>query len=232
MNILAVCIDDIDMIYAERLINVLPEKLKSKVKQKSQVDDRLRSLTGGMVTQVYAFEHWGLTPREFTPVQNQNGKPFLSDYPYHYNISHSGKWVVCAFSECAEVGIDVEMIRPIDLELVNRFFSKSEATFLSAQPQHMRITYFFQLWTLKECYIKAKGEGLSLPLNAFSFEVDDDKIHFYTTLDSEIWHFNRYNLDSGYEMAVCGHTNDFPEKINIISWSNLAERYQQATRTR
>jgi 4'-phosphopantetheinyl transferase len=68
-----------------------------------------------------------------------------------------------------QIGVDVERIRPDTnaLELAERFFSPPEVQWLRSQPDAQHIPSFFTCWTAKEAYIKAQGEGLSLPLTSF-----------------------------------------------------------------
>ncbi|MDR1059826.1 MAG: 4'-phosphopantetheinyl transferase superfamily protein, partial [Clostridiales bacterium] len=94
--------------------------------------------------------------------------PAIAGLP-HFNISHSGRHVVCALCD-APVGIDVEIVRPIDMNIANRFFSADERGRLFSEPAdgHGRLELFYSIWTRKESFIKMTGEGLSRPLGSFS----------------------------------------------------------------
>ncbi len=96
------------------------------------------------------------------------GKPYLLRYPgLHFNLSHSGGWVVCAVAS-SPVGIDVEEIRPVDFDIARRFFSRSEYDELMRRALADRLDHFYNLWTVKESYVKLNGHGLSQPLDAFA----------------------------------------------------------------
>lgn len=102
-----------------------------------------------------------------------HGKPALAwesgGAAIRFNISHSHGVALYAVTRAREVGIDVEFIRS-DLEveqIAERFFSHHEIATLRALPTDLRESAFFRCWTRKEAYIKAKGEGLSLPLDQF-----------------------------------------------------------------
>jgi 4'-phosphopantetheinyl transferase len=98
------------------------------------------------------------------------GKPELSQFPdLRFNLSHSGNVAVLAITRCRQVGIDVEQIRDEvnPMELASRFFSRQEVKWLQAQPDSERLSSFFACWTAKEAYVKARGQGLSMPLNSF-----------------------------------------------------------------
>jgi 4'-phosphopantetheinyl transferase len=100
------------------------------------------------------------------------GKPRLvptADDALRFNVSHSDGLALYAVCRDRELGVDVERIRP-GLELAaiaERFFSPGEAAVLRALPQALLTTAFFNGWTRKEAYLKAKGDGLSLPLDQF-----------------------------------------------------------------
>ena len=103
-----------------------------------------------------------------------NGKPELADTPdvhneLRFNLSHTAGAGVIALTESRQVGIDVERIR-MDTnarELAERFFSRPEVEWLQSQPASEQIPAFFTCWTGKEAYLKANGQGLSMPLNSF-----------------------------------------------------------------
>lgn len=102
----------------------------------------------------------------------EKGKPALADSrpgAINFNLAHSHGGVLYAFSRSREVGIDLEFIRE-DFEgekIAGRFFSAAEIETLEMLPLELRQQAFFECWTRKEAYIKARGEGLSMPLDEF-----------------------------------------------------------------
>jgi len=99
-----------------------------------------------------------------------NGKPELAESrDLHFNLSHSEGVTLFALARHRQVGVDVERIRENAdaMELAERFFSAKEVQWLRSQPQSEITSFFFSCWTAKEAYIKAQGEGLSLPLGSF-----------------------------------------------------------------
>lgn len=105
---------------------------------------------------------------------NKYGKPSLArtvgDDSLKFNLSHSGKLALYAFVRHREVGIDVEWShRRIDQaeQIAKRFFSAAENEVFRALPEYLKREAFFNCWTRKEAYIKARGRGLSLPLDQF-----------------------------------------------------------------
>lgn len=127
-----------------------------------------------------------------------------------FNVSHSGGIALLAFTRGREIGVDVEQVRSdSDLEAIaRRFFSMHEQNQLAALPAEKRIDAFFRCWTRKEAYIKATGDGLSLPLNQFdvSLEVGEANALVATRPDSSEaghWLLREVPAGSGYMAAVC-----------------------------
>jgi 4'-phosphopantetheinyl transferase len=99
-----------------------------------------------------------------------NGKPELAARSdLRFNLSHTRGATVFALAHHRQVGIDVERIRQDTnaMELAERFFSRPEVEWLRSQPASEHLPSFLSCWTAKEAYIKAQGEGLSLPLGSF-----------------------------------------------------------------
>lgn len=121
----------------------------------------------------------GATPASLTFGTDTHGKPFL-DAPAHgrslrFSLSHSGDLALVAVSLGREVGVDVEQVRPrVDLEgFAARYFSPRERDALARVPPGDRLHAFLEIWTLKEAYLKACGDGLVRALDAFDVTVDE-----------------------------------------------------------
>jgi 4'-phosphopantetheinyl transferase len=113
-------------------------------------------------------------PSELRFQYGPEGKPFISarnlDWPIRFNLSHARESALYAFACGREVGIDIERIR-VDFageRIAERFFSTLEVTQLRALPVELKAEGFFNCWTRKEAYVKARGGGLQIPLNSFA----------------------------------------------------------------
>src|SRR6267142_2484587 len=111
-------------------------------------------------------------PAELRFSYAEKGKPALLESQRHslnFNLAHSNGMAIFAFALGREVGIDLEFIRDdlADEKIAERFFSQSEIETLTKLPLELRKRAFFDCWTRKEAYIKARGEGLSMPLDEF-----------------------------------------------------------------
>ena len=110
-------------------------------------------------------------PRSVHFCFSEKGKPAIGtpSSGLQFNVAHSGDLILLAFSRGRRLGVDVEQIRSdfATAEIAERFFSESERHCLRSIPVADRHEAFFRCWTRKEAYIKATGDGLSLPLHQF-----------------------------------------------------------------
>jgi 4'-phosphopantetheinyl transferase len=135
--------------------------------------DRDRFVAARGLLRVILGAYLGVDPAGLRFTKNAYGKPALAEQrgpdDLRFNLSHSHELVLYAITRGREVGIDVEWMRPdlADEEIAARFFSPREVAALRALPEPQRLEAFFNCWTRKEAFIKARGEGLSLPLDEF-----------------------------------------------------------------
>ena len=121
---------------------------------------RLRELLG---------ERTGEDPRAVELVYGRNGKPALAQPGLHFSVSHRAELVAYAFAPGREIGVDLEAVRPLPDadDIAARFFSRHEnETYRGLAPRD-RTLGFFNCWTRKEAFVKALGDGLSMPLDDF-----------------------------------------------------------------
>lgn len=142
-----------------------------------------------------------------------HGRPEIVDGPsgLRFNISHTEGMVAVLVHGPADCGVDVEYTgRLIDVETVSRrVFTQAEQASIFALPQHAQADQFFRLWTLKEAFIKAKGAGLSLPLQQFSFAFEGEQVRF--DCDPSVdpapteWRFETHRQSSGHTVSIAVH---------------------------
>jgi 4'-phosphopantetheinyl transferase len=120
----------------------------------------------------------GVEPHALCFAPGEHGRPEL-DWPtpsprVRFNISHTHGLVACALALERDVGVDVEHVeRRVEIRLLApTVFSADERSALELLDGEARRKRFFQLWTLKEAYIKARGMGLALPLREITFHLD------------------------------------------------------------
>jgi len=123
------------------------------------------------ILRVLLGRYLSMAPARIGFAAGPRGKPRLTDpeTQLEFNLAHSGNFAAYAFAVGCQVGVDIEEVRPVpDQEgIVRRFFSPEEcAEWLGLDPSR-REDAFFRCWTGKEAYIKAVGDGLSMPLDSF-----------------------------------------------------------------
>lgn len=137
-----------------------------------------------------------------------------------FNVSHSGEWIVWAINPKGSVGIDIEEIRPIDLNVMKNVFTKKEIEYVKDK-EGGREERFYQLWTLKEAFVKAIGEGLSYPLKNFYFDIkNDNRVEFRSKIKFSGYRFRQYNYIKGYKLSLCIEKSVAPKAISIIKELN------------
>ena len=128
------------------------------------------------------------------------GKAYISNHKnIHFNMSHSGRMVLCAISN-REVGCDVEICDPaIDLNIARNYFFNGE--YESIMNAENPCDEFFRYWVLKESYMKYTGLGFNLNLDSFEIIIDDE-IHLKD--DTENLKFSLFSVEN-YKIGIAGH---------------------------
>lgn len=143
------------------------------------------------------------------------GKAYISNHEnIYFNLSHSGKIVLCAISDM-EVGVDVEYIDPkIDLNIARNYFYNGE--YENIMKAQNRADEFFRYWVLKESYMKYTGIGLNLKLNSFEILIEDT---IRLKNDKENLKFNLFDIEK-YKIGITSHYY-----INKLIEINVDELY-------
>jgi 4'-phosphopantetheinyl transferase len=150
------------------------------------------------------------------------GKPYLEENGcdgLRFNLSHSHGLALLAVTRGREVGVDIEMVRQdvVEEQIAERFFSPREVSVLRSLPAEQQPEAFFNCWTRKEAYIKARGEGLTLPLDMFdvSLAPGEPAALLETRIDpGEIfrWHMMELAPGAGFRAALVVERRDWSLK--------------------
>lgn len=162
-------------------------------------DRRAFLLTRALVRTMLS-RYASIAPTGWRFIANAHGRPEILDRPagvpdLRFNLSHTEGLIACAVTIGREVGVDVEHInRHLTHDVAGRHFAPREVSDLKRLPEDEQRRVFFDYWTLKEAYIKARGFGLALPLGDFAFTLNPPKpprISFEPSLDDdpETWQF-------------------------------------------
>lgn len=171
-----------------------------------------------------------VAPAEWTFVANEQGCPRIAAShgaaaQIAFNLSHTPGLIALAVTQGRAVGIDVEnlSVRAVSTAMARRFFAPAEAAALaSLAPEHWQ-RRFFEYWTFKESYIKARGLGLSLPLDKFSFCFAHERavqlsVQAELGDDAARWSFAQYQPTPQHLLALCVERPggaDLPPRVNL-----------------
>ena len=150
------------------------------------------------------------SPEAFRFARQSHGRPFVQNpHPeMSFNLSHCESMVICAFSNRAQVGVDIEAVsrKALTRDIAKRFFSAEEARELAPMDVSEYQNRFFDLWTLKEAYIKATGLGLSLSLKSFAFAFPRPGTISFSRAsvpeDAARWQFGLFELPQQIRLAL------------------------------
>ena len=189
------------------------EERKEKILRYKLEQSRKQSLGAGLLLK-WALKKHGAAVEQLS--YGVNGKPEAEGV--FFNLSHSGQWAVCAIGD-GPVGCDVEEIASVREGIAERFFTENEVQHLAQFEGERRNEEFFRLWTLKESYMKMTGEGMSLGLDRFEFDMDGQPT---VKRDGAICdcHIKEYKLP-GYKLAVCAESADFAETLQVVNTKEI-----------
>jgi 4'-phosphopantetheinyl transferase len=144
--------------------------------------------------------HADVAPQDWRFVANEHGcpriAPGVTDLPLRFNLSHTEGLVACAITLDREIGVDVETLdRKTDVEAVSgQYLAPDERASVLRKSGTEQRERFYQFWTLKEAYIKAREKGLAIPLSDFAYRLEGGpriEIAFAPSLDDDAasWQF-------------------------------------------
>ncbi|HEV8347103.1 MAG TPA: 4'-phosphopantetheinyl transferase superfamily protein [Vicinamibacterales bacterium] len=179
-------------------------------------------------------------PHEWIFTKGARGKPALmpdaaARTRLSFNLAHTDGLVACAVAQDAEVGIDVEAVdrRADALGLAGRFFSPAEVAELQRCADGTRLLRFIEIWTLKEAYVKALGEGLSCPLREFAFVFDGPQsLRFESGKVScaAAWQFALFEPSDRHRMAVAvGSRSPGEPRLAVRAYPQHEEEFVHRT---
>ncbi|MEQ9316473.1 MAG: 4'-phosphopantetheinyl transferase superfamily protein [Henriciella sp.] len=134
-----------------------------------------------------------------------DGKPELADpsQPAHFNISHSGDAILIGVCHQARLALEIELIAPIEKNLVERFLSPAEQAALARVPEAQWLRGFYRCWTRKEAFVKGLGRGLKLPLDEFDVSIGDmPQLLHASFADPADWSLCSPEVPPSYEAAI------------------------------
>jgi 4'-phosphopantetheinyl transferase len=189
--------------------------------------DRVRFVVGRGLARHLLGQVLSLAPADIAIETEAHGRPVLAPHHPHgvgFNVSHTPGLVAVAITDTRDVGIDVEdTARAITHDIPSRFFSPAEVHELQAHPAAAQASAFFDYWTLKEAYIKARGLGLAIPLDQFSFHLAPQEPPVLT-LDprqddtADRWQFHLASPTTRHRLALAVSRGDITTRAVRVWW--------------
>ncbi|PCF93914.1 4'-phosphopantetheinyl transferase family protein [Vreelandella nigrificans] len=219
-----------DVKYANVLnhyVSILSAQEKEQYQRFCFEEDRIRYLVARALIRTTLSRYAHVSPIDWLFTTNSHGRPAIAPTlpladSVSFNLSHTRKLIALAVTAGHEVGIDVENIveRHAAFDIVSQCFSASEAKEIQAACPEAQSRLFFEYWTLKEAYAKARGFGLSIPLDQCSFDLSQSSsIELLVTQqlndDSARWFLCQYYPDATHVLALCVSINEPKQQVTI-----------------
>lgn len=209
----------------DRLRGVLTPDETARADRFVKASDRIAFCAGRGVLREILASYIGRGAADLRFSYCAHGKPSLSGGPV-FNLSHS-KGVAClavnSGPDCA-LGVDIEAVRPIEDAVAARFFSPAEYAALASLPASQWQDGFFRCWTRKEAFVKACGQGLSMPLHAFDVTLNPQAPACLLRLDQgdpAAWQMQHMDLGPHLIGAIAVQT-PMPLRPRLRQWGGVA----------
>ena len=174
----------------------MPETIQTQTLRFVRWQDRHANLLGKTLLRECLMKH-GYPPDCLKNISyTEYNRPFIEG-AIDFNISHSGDYVVCAINTTGRVGVDIERIKPLQIEEFKGCMTSEEWRAIQESP--VRLEKFYELWTLKESVIKGDGRGMSLPLPDVHVEGE------IARAGNVRWYTKKINLDPHYRCHIAAN---------------------------
>ncbi len=186
--------------------------------------DRTRFVIARARMRILLASYLGCAPAALAFSYNPHGKPYFNESPLSFNLSHAHERALLGITMNRDVGVDVEYVRAdfATEEVAERYFSADELRALRSLPREQQATAFFRCWTQKEAYIKARGEGLSMPLADFTVCLQANEcvrlIHHQDPREQERWELRNIPIADGYVSAIAVEGHDL--HFEYFNWND------------
>ena len=201
---------------------------------------RLEFLLGKWLTRICLSEYTGLAMADWQFIDNAYGKPQpregLGVQAPFFNLSHSNGRAVLAVSRTPELGVDIEFTgrKRRAAKIAHRYFADEEIQTLLALPDSAQQSRFYELWSLKEAYIKARGLGLAIPLRSFAYTFSPNRVGLneMTRSSAAHWRWQIWQLHTGLPyalaLAVQLQAGDSSRSLRAFSYRNMTRHSEEA----
>ena len=165
--------------FLERATGLLSPDEQERIARFRFETHRERSILTRGILRWLLGQYGKIAPERIKFVYGPHGKPALTPGALCFNTSHSGDYAAFAFTHAGDIGVDIEQVRG-DVsrreEIARRHFAPGEYEQLLSLPESERTRAFFELWTRKEAFIKARGDGLFSGLQSFEISLRESRV--------------------------------------------------------
>ena len=188
----------------------LPRERQERIDKTKKRDIAKKRIRIGYFLQQVLSEELNMPMERIQYTYGKWGKPGILSSSTHFNMSHSGRYVVVAVSD-EPVGIDIEHKAKNYERVAERCFCLEEWQYIkNCDNENERKKRFLEIWTMKEAYIKYTGEGMTTALN--SFNIIQNQNDNYLNLQFKTLDMSDYGLESDYIMSFCGEHIEYMVK--------------------
>ena len=155
-------------------------------------------------------------------------KPYLQDniHGLQFNMSSSNNLAILAITKKHAIGVDIEHIKLIDYfeDIVERFFTSTEKTKFFHLPENQKLEAFYSIWTKKEAFVKAVGNGLSYPLDLFEVSFTKNERPQIIQVNNSVTKAKKWTVKAGLFTVLNEHyitavvTKSIPKKITHLDY--------------
>lgn len=187
--------------FLQKQLNRMSFEQQIKINRFKSKTRQYESILGECLLAHGIYTIYGIDMKEEPRSTKKNGKPYFNNHPeIHYNISHSGDYVLCAIGS-RSLGIDIQRHKPVDIKKMAKH-TLSQTEYDSIKNSPTKEIDFFRYWVMKESYLKWTGEGITRDLRK---------------LDMQGWH-QFLAIDQQYSCAVWAeeHLEIVLEKVDFI----------------
>jgi len=193
------------------LESLLSDEERRRLERLKVIDKREEFLCSRGILRIILSGYNAQDPRDLLLKNSSTGKPFLPQSRIQFNLSHSGDIFACGICFNNQIGLDIQEIYPISSldRIINNFFSPSEITYLATLPtRDIYQKHFFAIWTAKEAYLKAVGDGIQESFNQLSVIPESADLQAFRLKlpgpirDELAWTINALNVGQGFNGAL------------------------------
>lgn len=203
--------------FSPALYSVLTDEERTHVRRYRRKEDQMNSFIGTLLAR-YLMErhHTGQRPIKRTA----SGQPYVEQFSGQISMSHSEEFIACAFHPNGKIGVDIEKVGDIDLEVISEFLSKSEQrTFQTMETKEEKLFALYTYWTLKEALFKAEGTGIAgRALTSIEFNLTAPPVLYSPSELAEKWNFLFAPSFPAYCCSVC-YSSEPAATVNIQTMS-------------